>query len=242
MHALDGGSAGATEIGEICAQDPALAARILKLVNSAAFALPRKVGSIPEAVSLLGTDAVRGLVLSAHTFEHTRPAKPVAGVSVEAVQTHSFRVARLAKLFAKGTGRADDAFTAGLLHDVGQLILACGAGTVYADVVRVTKETGRSMLEVERELLGVTHSEVGAYLLGFWGLPLQIVEAVSLHHAPSEAASIVDATLPFVHAANALVSAADGWADPASQLDLAYLARMKLADRVEGWRAQTRGS
>lgn len=164
--ALESPSCGAAEIAEVVCRDPALAAKTLQLVNSSFFGLPRQLTSVPEAVAYLGTATLRSLILSTEAMSLFRPAARAAGLDVDGLAARAVATAIEAAGLAVPDHRAD-AFTAGLLTDVGLLLLAAKAP---------------ELLGRDEAALGFTHGGLGAYLLGLWGLAPRIVEAVAFHH------------------------------------------------------------
>jgi CheY-like chemotaxis protein len=169
--ALESPNCGSQEIAAVVCRDPALAAKVLQLVNSSFFGLPRQVTSLPEAVSYLGVTTLRSLVLSTEAMSLFRPAARAAGLDVDALATRAAATATEAARLAAPEYRSD-AFTAGLLSDVGLLLLAAKAP---------------EMLRRDEAELGFSHGGLGAYLLGLWGLAPGVVEAVAFHHdAPEE--------------------------------------------------------
>ncbi|HYH49902.1 MAG TPA: HDOD domain-containing protein [Acidimicrobiia bacterium] len=178
--ALESPNCGAAEISAVVCRDPALAAKVLQLVNSSFFGLPRHVTSLPEAVSYLGVTTVRSLVLSTEAMSLFRPAARAAGLDVDALGARTAATATEAARLAVPEYRSD-AFTAGLLSDTGLLLLAAKAP---------------ELLRREEAGLGFTHGGLGAYLLGLWGLAPGIVEAVAFHHhAPQGAFGAAEGTL-----------------------------------------------
>jgi HD-like signal output (HDOD) protein/ActR/RegA family two-component response regulator len=172
-------------ISAIIERDPAMSAKVLQLVNSSYFGLARRLGSIGDAVSYLGSDLLRSLALSANVFARLA-ASPVPGFSIETLQDRAVLGGKLARaLLAGDKKRADDAFTAALVRDLGAMVLALGIPATFAPVIAEHNATGTPLHEIESRVLGVTHAEVGAYLLGVWGLPTTIVEAVGHRHAPA---------------------------------------------------------
>ncbi len=229
----------------IIGEDPAMTAKVLQLVNSAFFSLRRHVTNLNQAVGLLGLDTIKALVLSAQVFAQFEP-EVIRVYSVEALWHHSTLVGALARRLAEATGGGEellnDALTAGLLHDVGKLILASNLPNIYAKVEGLRVDGGMSLTAAERELFGASHGETGAYLLGLWGLPESIVEAVAYHHHPRDAETPGFTALTLVHVANALaheccptprVSSSD-------PLDRAYLESLGLDEAVDEWRAVAR--
>ena len=188
------------QVVEIVERDGAMAAKILQLVNSAYFAVAQKQTSLAAAVAYLGTDLLRALTLTAHVF--TSSANGLPGFDLEGLQNHSLRVARLAKRFFDDKTRANEAFTAAVVHDIGKIVLASADPERYAGVLGGNHGSMQREHAKEVEVLGVGHAEVGAYLLGLWGLPLCIVEAVAYHHRPESLAS--SELLCALHVADAL--------------------------------------
>jgi HD-like signal output (HDOD) protein len=133
----------------------------------------------------------------------------------------------------------DEAFAAGMLHDTGRLVLITNLTEQYGRVVQLARERHLQRHEAEQEVFNATHAEVGAYLLGLWGLPVAVVEAINFHHYPARSASRTFCPLTAVHVANVLVQETaprhEGMVP--SQLDLDYLGALGLGDRVENWRA-----
>ena len=197
-------------IGTLVSDDPAMAAKVLQLVNSPFFGCQMRISDPALAVQRLGLETVRGLVLSTHVFETFR--RPTRGaLNMEQLWQHASTVSALAGSLAQMEGAAgdvvQDARTAGLLHDVGKLLLVATLPIVAMRVAERARREGRAAVEVEREELGITHAELGAYLLGLWGLPDTIVEATAWHHYPPSAAPMGSSALSFVVAANVLAAA-----------------------------------
>jgi len=176
-----------SKIARIIERDAAIAAKTLQLVNSACFCLSRRITSVDQAVAYLGMDLVRDLSLTVHMFAALEPTAMRAGFSFDAEQEHSLLTAKLVRRLLPSPRQSRNAFTAALLHDIGNLILAVCNPDDFKKVMTACATSGRSQYEIEAEMLGVTHAEVGAYLLGLWGLPHSIVEAVAYHHNPSAA-------------------------------------------------------
>jgi HD-like signal output (HDOD) protein/CheY-like chemotaxis protein len=227
-------------IGEIIARDPALTARLLQMANSPACGLSQKVTSPLEAVSILGLDTIKSLVLCLQVFRQT-PSGETPSMSLDSLWRRSFIVGNLAGKIARhqaGDARmASDAFTAGLLHKVGQIILATNLSREYRAVVAAACEKKRPLQEEELAQLGVTSDQVGAYLLGLWGLPLALVEAVGLHYAPAQCGTREFSLLTAVHVAVALADEEHGGEGglPPAQLDVEYLASLGLPTKPGAW-------
>jgi putative nucleotidyltransferase with HDIG domain len=175
------------KIARIIEKDSPMAAKTLQLVNSACFGLLRQITTLDNAIAYLGMDLIRDLSLTVHIFTALEKTAVRSGFSFELEQEHSLLAAKLAKKLMSNSRQAQNAFTAALLHDIGKLVLAVCIPEKFKKVQQTCKASGRTAHEVEAELLGLTHAEVGAYLLGLWGLPYPIVEAVAYHHNPGAA-------------------------------------------------------
>jgi HD-like signal output (HDOD) protein len=156
---------------------------------------------------------------------------------------HSVAAGKLAERISNAeNGDVDlvgQAFTAGMLHDIGKLLLAANLPDEFKQALTKARQDRTPLWEAEQSVLGVTHAELGAYLLGIWGLPVPIIEAVALHHLPARFLSKAFCPLTAVHAANALEHEinADNQGLPPARPDLHYLGELELAGRWEHWRA-----
>jgi putative nucleotidyltransferase with HDIG domain len=219
-QALADPNVGLGTVAAIVERDPAMSAKVLQLVNSAYFGLAQRVTSVSQAMVYLGADTMKGLVLTSQVFALAERAR-IPGLSIDALQQHSLMTARLAKRLVVNQRVGDDAFTAGLLHDIGQVALGVSMPEVYADILKAAREC--PLHEAEHARLGVSHAEVGAYLLGFWGLPFTVVEAVAYHHRPSAVDAGDREVLAAVHVADTLVDADDSEPGLTQGLDIAFL-------------------
>jgi HD-like signal output (HDOD) protein len=239
-EALADPEANAQNLGDIIEQDMGMTAKILKIVNSAFFGLRRSISSPQEAVTYLGIDTVKSLVLVNSIFERARPlATRLLGL--EDLWRHSLAVATAAKAIAlaEGASRAetDMVFVAGVLEDVGILVLAANFPEAYDRAAEVLLAEHVQLTTVEQEEFAVTHAEVGAYLLGLWGIPAPVLEIVNLHHSPHRIKEPGFHPALAVYAADILVGELGG--HPlfrTGRFDPITLARLGLADREEAWR------
>ncbi|MDQ1656252.1 MAG: hypothetical protein QOD41_1335 [Cryptosporangiaceae bacterium] len=181
FSALDSPDASARSVARVIEQDPAAAAKVLQVVNSSWSAVSRRISDIGQAVALLGLRNVRALVLM-HDLVHSFGMKePVSADWVESLTVHSVHCSRLARRLAGDVPWAEDAFAAGLLLDVGQLVLAsCRPGAFARHLADWSGGDG-PLSPIEIATFGADHAAVGAYLLGLWGLPLPVIEAVASH-------------------------------------------------------------
>jgi HD-like signal output (HDOD) protein len=229
-------SAGTAEVATVIEHDVSLTAKMLQLVNSSFFGLPRRVNTVEHAVAFLGSNVIRALVLS-HELAVLADARPLApGFSIADHQLHSLRVAGLARRIVGRGPMADDAFLAGVLHDVGELVLAAQRPEWFRAHRARSAERGILPHDAEVELYGVSHAEVGAYLVGLWGLPFGIVEAIAHHHVPGRAGErpALD-VLAAVHIAECLIDQTSEGAGMAARLDGALVERLGMARRLEEW-------
>lgn len=226
------------DVGVIIAKDPGMTAKILKLVNSAFFGLRREVSSPTDAAGFLGLDTIKSLVLSLHAFSQYDSIK-TEGFSLAALWNHSLATAaaakRIAQLEKADLKTTDQAFAAGLLHDTGKTVLAFNFPSNYGKTIAIAQAQGLDLLVAEQEAFGANHADVGGYLLGLWGLPVPVVDAIALHHQPKQSADAGFTPLTAVHAANALVKRGGGTL-PAWDLD--YLGRLSLGDHATVWQKE----
>lgn len=223
------------EIAEIVESDPVMTLKVLQLVNSAFFGLMRRVPTVAGALSLLGLELLKSLLLAAHVMSAFEKVE-VEGFSAERFQLYSMRVARLAHRFAGSRRLEDEALTSGILHDIGELIFALRRPQEFSRVMQRVTEGGERQCDVEAELLGANHAEAGACLLASWGIPFSVVECVAFHHTPSAVAGDGGHVLAAVHAADALVDIVTCGA-PEERLDRAFLERAGFAEEIPKWRA-----
>lgn len=232
---------GIGEIAKIIQSDPAMSVKVLQLANSAYFGRAQRVVSIQQAVGFLGLELLKGLALTAQAFT-TLEAQPVEGFSLERLQAHSVLTARLAKRFLNSIDPkcGEEAFTAALVHDIGKIVIALALPTEFAEVAREARASDQPSFLVEKRLLGTTHAEIGAYLLGVWGLPFSIVESVAYHHQPGAITEGPRAVLAAVHTADALVETTcfgEKLAPAEARLDLGFLQSAGFGAEVDRWRS-----
>jgi HD-like signal output (HDOD) protein/CheY-like chemotaxis protein len=236
------------DAARVLESDMGITSKILQVVNSAFFGMPQRVTDITAAVAYLGLEMVKTLTLSVEmrqSQEIKGQAEDVAGFSIDAIQEHGLMAARIARRLLPDKLLAQDAFAAALLKDAGLIVLISRLPEVFKQIIDEARASGRSILEVEQEILGITHQEIGAYLLGIWGLPYNIVEAVAHHHSPGRAASQTWDALGAAHVASAFVSERfEGKAAPSigTTIDLPYLDHMGVAKQLPGWRAMAAGA
>lgn len=173
------------EVVEIIQQDVAMSAKVLQLVNSGFFGLPQKANTLEHAVNYLGLDKIRTLALYSETFRIFVPDARIPDSFGRITQQQSQRTAIIAGALPLPVELREAAFVAGLLHDVGKLVLASTMPDTFSAVLAKMNGQGCTATEAEEELLGISHAEIGAYLLGLWGINDMVVEAVAHHHRPT---------------------------------------------------------
>ncbi|MDP2305615.1 MAG: response regulator [Pseudomonadota bacterium] len=224
------------EVAALIESDMAMSAKVLQVVNSAFFGLPRRLSNMLEAVSYLGMGVIKNLVLSVEAFRELRGGEAAKGFDFDRVQRQCFVTGRIAQRLLSNRHEAQDAFVAGTLHELGTLILATREPLEFAivDAQALAREVPRHV--VEREAGGVSHAEVGAYLIGLWGLPYGIAEAVAYHHDPMRTDPTRFGVVEAVHCAAALASEAIGLAGFHEPPEPRLLERLGLQHALPGWR------
>jgi putative nucleotidyltransferase with HDIG domain len=225
--------------GEWIARDFGLSARMLQVANSAMFGLPRAVTSPVEAAMFLGTQTTKALVLSLQTFG-LFPKTDAMPVDSEQLWTHSWAASRLAKRICEFEEQKqpviDEAFMAALLHDVGKLLLAANFPETWRSAHAAALERHQPVAEAEYELGNASHAEAGAYLLGMWGMPENVVAAVAHHHRPLQSQDRGFTVLTAVHVANCISQMLrPAIAHAVAPIDKDYLARVGCGDRLSLW-------
>ncbi len=226
-----------SRIGDIVEQDSAIAAKVLQLVNSSFFGLRQEVINLRQAVTYLGINTIRSLVLSFEVFRQFEQAH-LAGFSAEREQGHSFLAARIARRLVENKKVAEQAFLAAMLHDIGKLLMATYLPGEFGCALQTSANFAQPCHRAEEALFGVSHAEIGAYLLGLWGMPYAVVEAVANHHHPERVEGQMDfGVLGAVHVADVLAREQVDAMACTSVLDEAFVRAFGIADRLPCWRA-----
>jgi HD-like signal output (HDOD) protein len=238
-EALQSENTSLRQIEEIIEKDVGMAAKILQLANSAFIAAHGRVSSLHEALSLIGAETVRSLTLSIHVFSQSNP-EPATAAHFSALWVHSVAVAALAQRVAlletSNKAVSDEAFTTGLIHDVGKIVLLSELPNEYRRVIQEVDGSPQSFHEMEMKHLGCTHGQVGAYLMSVWGLPSTVVRAVEFHDRPSEFGGQNFTPLTAVHCADVIVSSSDpAHVNRDVELDAEYGRALGLADKITKW-------
>lgn len=236
MEELQSEDASLNKIGEIVETDVAMTAKILQLANSAFFGITTHISSPAQATTLLGVDVIRALVITAGVFSQF-DENADSCYDLGAIWSRSAQVGALAKKIAMAETHnkvtADYALMGGMLIDIGQLVIAANVKDEKADTLRAGLKSGTADWELERAIIGQTHMEIGAYLIGLWGLPNPIVECIAYHHSPADYGSAEFSALAAVHAALAIVS--DDGSGRLESLDRDYIESLGRIDQVVEW-------
>ncbi len=241
MQEMQSANASLKKAARIVGKDIGMVTKILQLVNSAFFGLRTHVTEPEQAVALLGFDTIKSLVLSMQVFSQFDQTK-VPSFSLEDEWQHGLTTGAFARTITKSEGVEqtvlEESFTAALLHDVGTVILATNRPDDYTRVVTLMAEKHLADWQAEQEVFGATHAQVGAYLLGMWGLGDAIVEAVAYHHRPMDCLHTHFNALTAVHVSNSLAEGrrrSAGGTPVETHLDQAYLERGKWSERIPQW-------
>ncbi|MCB9913699.1 MAG: HDOD domain-containing protein [Planctomycetes bacterium] len=227
------------DAGAVVSKDTGMTSKVLQLVNSALFGIPRHIGSVEDAVGFLGVDTLKSLVLSVKLFTQFGSVK-LRGRSLEQLADHNLRTGLFAQKIAAWAGAekevVDHAFLAGTLHDAGILILAAEFQQRYAKAELFAERENVQIHQMAEREFGTNHARVGAYLLSLWGLPDPIIEAVLLHHGPSGYPGAEVTALTAVHVANAIEHELTH-PDPEAPclFDFEYLRTVGVDGQVDGW-------
>ncbi len=230
-------------IGRIISRDLGMAAKVLQLVNSAFFGLPRRIEEPAQAVTLLGIETVKTLILGIEVFTKFEGGC-MPDLDLEGLWSHSLAVGSFSRILARlekqPKDQVDQAFVGGMLHDIGKLILASYCPEEYSDILRPLEsaEDPGFLWHAERNRLGTGHAEVGAYLLGLWGFPDPVMESVAFHHTPSSHPERSFGPVAAVHVADVLSRTPGEIGHEgliARGLDLRFLQELGLDGRLPAW-------
>ncbi len=229
---LDDADASFEEVASIIEQDPAMTARLLHVASSAFFALPRRAQDLREAIAFLGGDLVRALVLQAELFEGLPPG--FRHLDVGELQRHSYTASLVARAIVSDLGVEPVAVIATLLHDVGLLVLASRMPERWVMAAERAKRLDEPLEIAERQILGSSHAEVGAFILGVWGLDDAIVDGVAFHHRQPTRAIEALGVEEVVQISSRLVHAPD------AELDARILDVPGVREHLPRWRERAR--
>ena len=233
---IDSESVSFQRIGDLISRDIAMSSKVLQLVNSAFFSSAKKITNPRQAAVILGFNTLKSLILYVHIFKQFNNTW---NYPFNRLMEHSLNVGKLSNKIAcfeyEDKCFANDAFTAGLLHDIGKLVLM-QIPNYYKDVENFVTREGCSHAEAEYELFGTSHAEVGAYLLSQWGIPDSIVEVVAFHHQIDNLKNIKSSIVPIIYASDILEKQRDfSKFNFDESFDSKYFCNYKLMDKVHEW-------
>ncbi len=231
------------DVLDVVEQDTSLCAKILQLVNSAFIGSFQRMTSIQSALNYLGTNMLKSLALGFEVFQTFKVQDDIPGFSLEFQQKHAFTSAHIAKALIQDPQASETAYTAAMLHGIGKLVLATYMPEQLKSALALAESKGILLYQAEKELYNVTHAEIGAYLLGIWGLPYPIIEAVAFYNNPNHVEHNIFDIMSAVYVSNILAyeqvhnTKIKGQAFNCPKIDEAYLERLGVLDRLPEWRA-----
>jgi len=174
----------AIDIGSAISLDQVIASKVLKLANSSFYGFTSRVNTIPHAVAVLGFSSTKNIVLTTSVLSTLNLKTKIKGFSLADFWKHSAAVGTIARLIANESypQKREEAFVAGLLHDMGKLILAICAPEFFAETIKLAINKGCLFLDMEREVVGISHPEIVAYINKKWNLPDEITKVIINHH------------------------------------------------------------
>jgi HD-like signal output (HDOD) protein len=202
----------AKDAARVIEKDPSIATRVLRLVNSSFYGLKNPVSNINLACSILGLKVIKNLVVQATVLQTFGQTPAIAGFDPQWLWDHSFKTAIACRMLAERSPVAnglakDDAYTCGLIHDIGKLILIDSQPDRFGEVLQLSKKAAVPLAKAEGELLGFNHAHVGGLLANRWKLAPAVQSAVMYHHSPATNADdwargfLVKAANTFAHLA-----------------------------------------
>ncbi len=239
---LDDQYASAESLADLVSQDVSLTAHLIKLTNSAYFGLPISASTPKQAISFLGFENVKAVVLLGGLFEQFKGNEMSLGM-LETLNRRSTQLGVLSRAIAEAIGLApeeqEQAFCAGLVGHMGTLLLAANWPEKFRDVISLIEQNSYSISRAELEVFGTTHGALGAYLLGLWGFNDSIVEAVAYHHYPNECSDSSQGVLLSMHVAQHLLrvkrNASLEETSVNQSLDKDYLAKVGNKSSMKQW-------
>ncbi len=239
---LESSTSSFKEIADIISKDVSMTAKILQLVNSSLFGLRQKINNIHYATTYLGIDIIRAIILISGVFSQFTKEE-AAKFSIKKLHKHSVAAGALSteiiKTLSTDRGFTERAGMAGMLHDVGKLILIRNKPEQFEEIYQRSKSESVSRHELEKDYFGITHAEVGAYLLGIWNLPDDVVKAISYHHKPSLASLDTSYSMVLsVYVTNVLCHQQTVQQKKGNlyRIDKNYLSELNMVNKLPQWR------
>lgn len=202
---LEQSNATINKIANIISEDQTIAAKVLKIVNSAFYGFPKKIASLQRAVVILGLKEIKNLVLATSTLKMFEQLQPGDELDMKSFWEHSIGCATSAKVLAEAAylRNPEDVFTGGLLHDIGKLVHALYLPQEFSSVVADIRDTGMPMFESEKRIIGFTHDQTGRILAEKWGFPEEVTNMITEHHLNHEPSNLTK-EVAAVHIGNIL--------------------------------------
>jgi putative nucleotidyltransferase with HDIG domain len=182
--------ASARELQSVISQDQALTASILKIVNSAMFSFQREISTLSHAVSILGMKKVRSIIVAASMGNMFRSrGQSSSGIAHQLLWKHSWGTALAARVLSNTIRyhNSEEAFTAGLLHDIGKMVLLQNHSQTYIEILNIVYKNEKTFVQAESEMFGFTHAEVGSLVTAHWSFPKHITDVILFHHHSPDA-------------------------------------------------------
>lgn len=241
MEELNSPEPCAKNVAQIIVKDMGMTAKVLQLVNSSFFGMKDHVSDIADAVAFLGMDVIKTLVLSVEIFSRLSK-NALSVISMDEMHEHCIQTGMIAKYIATieklDKEIVENAIIASMLHDIGKLILCQYFNEEYKMVLSLVTDENLPFLKAERQIFGVSHAEVGAYLLGLWGLPENIIEGIAFHHEPSRSGTEEFELCGIIHIADRLEKNDYSFQDSIETiagLDIPYFEKLGLDVRIPLW-------
>ncbi|MBW2053943.1 MAG: HDOD domain-containing protein [Deltaproteobacteria bacterium] len=188
LDVLNNPASSAQELSEALRYDQSIASRVLKLVNSAFYGFPRQIDTLSKAVTILGYTSIQNIILTTSIFDTFNNVPHDQSLDRKSFWQHALGCGAMAQTIKSklGMGDGEEVFLAGLLHDIGKVILDVFLHDEYAQVLKLAQEKGLLLVEAEKEVLDTTHADFGFWLAENWNLPYNLTAAIAHHHNPPE--------------------------------------------------------
>jgi HD-like signal output (HDOD) protein/CheY-like chemotaxis protein len=216
------------KVADIIERDVAMSAKVLQLANSAFFGMAQKVTNVPDAATYLGMATIKNLAFVSEAFKAFVPDRRIPHSVCETMQKHAYQTTAVAAVLPLDKEIRDVTVLAALLHDIGVLFLASAMPADFCTILTQAKESGCRTFEAEEKLLGTSHAEIGAYLLGLWGIPNLAVEAIAHHHHPTRIPHLGLDTTVAVYVADLLAHELEAYPMGAMGKEIAEVDRANL--------------
>jgi len=198
----------AQDLNKVITNDPALGARILKVVNSAFYGLPGQIGSINRAIVLLGLNAVKNIAIAASLAKLFRGGQICPGFDARDLWTHSIAVASATRMLASKSGQTvpDEAFLAGLIHDLGIMVEIQARRPKFVEAFEKAANEDITLRDAELAVFGAHHEHFGAALCKLWKFPENFCHVTGFHHRPQELPAMYRSLTALVHVADIIAA------------------------------------